>query len=133
MIDTEELHKVMRDSLYKEEEIAEPHTPPQGAVVVEGLTMNFAFHPERLESHRAQIRDWLCQLPVQFRRENGGGWSTLNAVMLHPIEDGVQWGEQMDMQELLCLGIGLGLAKWQLPRDYWSVLPGGMPYVELNL
>lgn len=37
------------------------------------------------------------------------------------------------MEELLVMGIGLGLANWLMPRQMWSIFPGSMPYVVLNL
>jgi hypothetical protein len=37
------------------------------------------------------------------------------------------------MEMLFCLGIGMGLAKWLLPKNMWSALPGGMPYVGITL
>jgi hypothetical protein len=37
------------------------------------------------------------------------------------------------MEQLFQLGIGLGLAKWQLPPEMWGVLPGGMPYVVIEV
>jgi hypothetical protein len=37
------------------------------------------------------------------------------------------------MEQLFTLGIALGLAQWQLPRDMWDIFPGGMPYVSVNL
>ncbi len=119
MIDTVELREVFTDCLFRE---GEAH---DDAVIVEGLVDTFGLHPERLESKREQVAGWLDQLPLQFKASDGGGWSTLNAVML---EDGTQWGEQRNMQELVVLAIGLELGSFPLPRDMWSVLPGGMPY-----
>lgn len=83
------------------------------------------FHPERLESHKQEIKNLLMGLPRQFREKEGGGWSFLQACM---DKDGNQWGEHKDVEALVCLGIATGQAKFQLPRDMWKVLPGGMPY-----
>lgn len=37
-------------------------------------------------------------------------------------------GEQLNVQELMILGLGIGKVVYCLPREVWSVLPGGVPY-----
>jgi len=37
------------------------------------------------------------------------------------------------VEELFCLAMGLGLAECQLPREMWSMFPGGMPYYVINV
>lgn len=123
------LEAVFLDCLFKDEEIADGK-PPEGAVLVEGVQGKFGFHPQRLESHREEVQAWLAALPHEFRAKEGGGWSFLNACM---DEDGDQWGEHRNMEQLFCLGMGLGLAKCLMPRDMWSVLPGGMPYYSVDV
>ena len=45
-------------------------------------------------------------------------------------KDGNQWtGFHQRMEQLLMLGIGLGLMEIQVPRNLWEAFPGGMPYV----
>ena len=36
------------------------------------------------------------------------------------------------MDELFQLGVTLDLAAYQLPREMWSVFPGGVPYVVVK-
>lgn len=98
------------------------------AVTVEGIVSKFVFHPSRLESHKTDIKEMLSALPEQFQTDKGGGWSFLNACMTN---DGEQWGEHQNMEQLFALGIATGQAKWLLPRDIWHSLPGGMPYVSV--
>ena len=98
-------------------------------VKVECVVNDFAFHPERLESHRADVADMLTQLPEDFRADKGGGWTFLNLCMR---ADGHQWGEQVNAEQLCALAIALGLGKWLLPKQYWNVLPGGMPYFAVG-
>ena len=123
-IDAEKIHAVVVDCLYQPEEVSGKNVP-EGAVLADGIMHSFAFHPERLESHREEVRAWLMALPHQFRKSEGGGWSFLNACV---DEDGEQWGEHLNMDELFSLGQALGLVKCCLPRAMWSALPGGMPY-----
>ena len=99
--------------------------PPADAVKVEGVVSSYAFHPGQLELQRELVRGFLSQLPEQFREDAGGGWSFLSAC-----EDrsGNLWGQHSDIEALLCMAIGLGLADYVAPREIWSIFPGGMPY-----
>lgn len=134
LIDSNAVHKAMLHVLYREAETADggytPDNPPPGCVVVEGLTMTFGFHPERLQEVRAKVEVWLAALPVNFMHTSESkGWTFLNACV---DRNEVQWGEQMNVQELMCLGVGLGLVEYGLPRDFWKHLPGGVPYFTVR-
>lgn len=129
MIDTKRLHSMFVDSLYKEGEIIEGQMPEETVLVV-GISANFGFHPQRLESHRQEVKDMLEQLPDDFKKSSGGGQS-----FLHMCEDkdGELWtGLHRTVEQLMCLAIGLKLASYCLPKDSWAALPGGMPYVTVN-
>lgn len=92
---------------------------------VEGITRTWAFDPWMLNLHADDIYSMLLQLPENFRKSAGGGWSFLCACNNN---EGCQWGEHFHMEMLFCLGIAIGKVKFLLPRDLWSVLPGGVPY-----
>jgi hypothetical protein len=133
MIDPNAVHDAASDSLYREVELDRTldDPTPTDAIVVPAVVNTYAFHPDRLESHRAEVTEWLSQLPVEFHKNSGGGWSFLNACTT---ADGQLWtGEHRVVEALLALGIGLGLASWQLPKELWDALPGGMPYVVVDL
>lgn len=126
LISADRVEEILRDCLYRPDEMAEGDEVPEGTVIVEGIINTFGFHPQRLESHRGEVRDMLMNLPTQFRQSEDGGWSFLNACQ---DRNDVQWtGLHRTMDHLVVLGIGLSLADWSLPRDIWSALPGGMPY-----
>ena len=138
LIDADRVIDILRDVLFKEdelpgEEITSVDQMPDTAVTVEGILHPWGFHRERLEGHRDEIAKMLQGLPREFRAQEfggEGGWSFLNAC--NDAQD-VQWtGLHQTMDVLICLGIGLGLAEWVLPRDMWPVLPGGMPYVVVR-
>jgi hypothetical protein len=104
--------------------------PMDSALVVEGITRKFMFHPGRVAENREQIGALLAELPIEFQGRGGGGWSFLNACN---DKDGIQWTDlHSDMEELFCLGIAADKARWMIPKKFWSTLPGGMPYVVVN-
>jgi len=117
---------IFRDSLFTGEEIGTDNTPPEGAVLVEGIVSNFGFHPERLVTHKDEIADLIALMPENFHQNSGGGWSFLNLCM---DKDGNQWGEHRNMEQLVTLAIATNQGKYVMPREMWSVLPGGMPYI----
>lgn len=102
--------------------------PPPGAMIVKGIVHSFVFDPARLTPLKSKIDALLDQMPAEFHANRGGGWSFLNFCMDNT---GRQWGEHVDMEALICLGIGVGSAKW-LMQDLASTLPGGVPYVEVD-
>ena len=131
IIDSQEVEAAVLDCLYREEELKGVEGAPEGCVVVEGIQNKIGFHPGRLEEKRAKVTEWLKALPHTFRRNEGGGWSFLNACNQ---ENGVQWtGFHRSMDQLFCLGMGLNLVECQMPREMWKMLPGGMPYYVINI
>jgi len=101
-----------------------------GIIPVKGVVGGFAFIKTKLEAKREDVRSMLADLPDDFHEDKGGGMSFLNACMTR---DGEHWGEQPTVSELLCLGMGLGIAKILMPREMWDVLPGGVPYFSVKV
>lgn len=94
---------------------------------VTGISRTFTFDETKIAENADLISELLHELPEEFMMSGGGGWSFLNACN---DKHGRQWtGFHAVMEALFCLGIAASKAKWLLPRDMWSVLPGGMPYV----
>ena len=113
------------DSLFTNEEIkASNNTASDGAVMVEGVMRDGEFHPDRLESHKEEIKELLEELHPNFKE----GWSFLN---MAEDKHGKLWGQHIDVENLILMSIGLGLMKYCAPREIWSALPGGMPYVQV--
>ena len=129
-INPQAVEATLIDCLFTDEE-APDGKPPKDAVMAEGILRNFGLHPQRLESHREEVKGWLDLLSDDFRYGGGGGMSFLNACY---DRNGEQWtGLHLRMEQLFVLGIGLGMARWTLPREMWDVLPGGMPYVTVGI
>ena len=130
IIDSEALEAAFKDCLFKEGEISEGKIP-EGAILVEGIVNKFGFHPTRLLEKKPEVTKWLNSLPHEFHKTEGDGWSFLNACNQ---ENGTQWtGFHRSMEQLFCLGIGLGFVESQLPKELWSILPGSMPYYVIDL
>lgn len=99
-----------------------------GAVLAEGIMKTYGFHPKRLEKRKEDIANLLAQLTKEFQppsKGGGGGWTFLNGCM---DKDGHQWGEQMDVEMLLALGIATDQAKILTTKAMSAALPGGVPY-----
>ncbi len=126
-LDPSTVERIFLDYLFREGEDTADH------IAVEGIVHNIGFHPGRLEGHRDEVVALLGELPTEFmgvERGGGGGWSFLNACN---DRHGNLWtGMHLVMEQLFLLGIALGLAEYQLPREMWPVLPGGMPYIVIK-
>ena len=124
ILDPNIVESIFIDCLFREGEHTTNH------VAAEGIVNNVWFNAARLDQHREEIEVLLKQLPDQYMKSGGGGWSFLNACN---DKHGNQWtGLHQRMEQLIQLGIGLGRVSYSIPREMWSVLPGGMPYFVVN-
>ncbi len=114
------VESVFFDCLFQDEE------DKSGAIFVEGIRTKFGFNPKRLNANAPEIGEMLSQLPDQFHKGKGGGWSFLNACTR---QDGQLWtGVHAVVEQLMCMGMAIGKVGYLMPRDMWDVLPGNMPY-----
>jgi len=113
------VHNTLVNCLYKEGENTD------NMVVVEGIVRNFGFNPARITTHKAEIDTYIDELPEEFKQ----GWSFLNMCL---DKHGHQWGEHINCEALTVLGIAAGRLEYCCPRELWSVLPGGMPYIQIK-
>lgn len=113
------VNNIFLDCLFRQ---GEDHT---NHIRVTGIASDFGFHPERLESHRQEVVELLDELPDQFHEKTGGGWTFLNGCV---DKDGDLWGQHLSVEQLFCLGVGLGIVKECLPVEMRITLPGGVPY-----
>lgn len=96
----------------------------------EGVKTKAGFHPERLKDAEPDIISMLSELPNEFKKTGGGGWSFLNMCQ---DKNGNQWADfHKTMDELVILGNAIEKVKFQLPKEMWDVLPGGMPYLVVD-
>lgn len=91
-----------------------------------GVVREFSFDSNKLNENFDEISDMLHQLPENFMKDSGGGWSFLMACN---DRSGEQWtGLHLRMEQLFAMGEAIGKVKSLLPREMWKALPGGVPY-----
>lgn len=128
---SKELRVIFLDCLYKDEEITNPNVAPEGAVLVNGIVTNIGFEPNRLKNNKPKILELATKIVTDpFLKGKGDGMSFLQ---LCEDREGIQWGEHRNMEELFLLCKGLGMADFVLPREMWTMFPGGMPYICFDL
>ena len=124
ILNPQKVHTIFYSCLFEKDENFGDH------VAVEGITMTVGFHPGRLQAHKAEIEEMLGELPSSFQMEQGGGMSFLLACY---DKDGNQWTSlHQIMEKLFLLGMGIGRVECILSREFWTSLPGGMPYYVIN-
>ena len=100
------------------------------AVMAQGVTGQFGFHPDRLQEHKADIESLADQLPDEFKTSGGGGATFLNACMN---AKGEIWTDfQKFMELLLVMGVAIGKITYPMSKEMWDALPGGVPYFTVN-
>jgi hypothetical protein len=119
----ENVNQVFQDCLFGEGDDTTNHVPAPGVMITVG------FNPDKLFANTENVRTLLSQLPDEFGRTTGGGWSFLQACMT---KAGEHWGEHANIDQLLCLGLATGQVEYLMPRDMWAMFPGGMPYFLIN-
>lgn len=83
-----------------------------------------------LAKHRTDVEKMLGEMDDAFMVDGGGGMSFLN---LCQDRDGHLWtGLHQTCDQLLAMGVGLGLVSFPFPREVWDALPGAVPYVQIN-
>lgn len=124
-LDAAVVHETLKECLYTKEELeASKVLPPEGTVMVHGLVRTFGLHPERVKERVEKVREMLGEL--RYLKEG------VSFLTLCYDKDERQWGEHMDMEALVVLGIATELLVYCLPKEQWHLLPGQMPYVMLK-
>lgn len=130
LIDSTRLEEIFRLCMFKDNEVVdgEPITPYK---VGKGIMLDVGFHEGRLNKHSDEIIGMLKNLPKEFYRGSGDGMTFLN---MCNDKNGEQWtGSQQTMEQLVQLGTSLDQVEFLLDRELWAGLPGGVPYVVINM
>lgn len=93
----------------------------ENILIVKGIVFDAGFDPVVLEQYKQEIVGMLGELSDDFKE----GMSFLAACY---DKHGNHWAEHQTMGMLFMLGEAIGKVTLLLPRENWSILPGGMPY-----
>lgn len=93
---------------------------------VNAVMINIALHTGRVEKYRQLVIDCINNVDPKFAK----GYSFL---ALCEDREGRQWGEHRNADELIALAMALGMCKFCADRSLWSRMPGGVPYLYLNV
>lgn len=131
-LNTENVDRIFADCMFRSHEECKGKNLYLFVNSIQNPTVKVGFHPERIEVHRHEIREMLSQLPDGFFPGSGDGASFLQACST---KDGQLWTGFHTEVEKLCL---LGLASKQMrmltpDAEIWPMLPGGMPYLSVEI
>lgn len=131
LINSMRVDEIFRDCLYNTEDVSKSTEEEleKKAVKVDGITSKFGFNPEKIKIYEKEIFEVLLNLPNEFKRSSGGGWSFLNACV---DKENNQWGEHQNIEQLMCLGLAIKKVDLQMPKEMWKMLPGGMPFFSVD-
>lgn len=113
MIDPERVEKIFFECLGKD--------TSGERIEVDGIIGNYGLRKDVLEKYKDEIYEMLLELPIEFQIRGGGGWSFLN---MCNDKNGEQWtGFHQRMEQLLCLGIGIGKVQYLMQKSCGIYFP----------
>jgi hypothetical protein len=115
--------------LFVESLFDDNYTDTSNAIIVESVKIKVGFDPNKLESKKDQINDWLNQFSDDFYVDKGGGMSFLNFCEDKNKRQWTDFHQNMDL--LVALGIAIGRITIT-PKEMNIVMPGGVPYIMIN-
>ena len=106
-------------------------SPPLTHVAVDAWMFRHTFSIRMLQRAREDIIRMLLSLPAGFRVDEREGGSVANMISRN---DNSVWSTDLtDVEKLIALGMGVGLVTFCAPREKWHKLPGGLPYVRIEI
>jgi hypothetical protein len=104
---------------------------PKFNTTVQGALLRHTFSVKLIQRYREDIIRMLLSLPAGFRTDERGGGSMMT---MNIRGDKTPWTNTVpDVEKLIALGLASGLLSFCAPRDRWSKLPGGVPYVRVDI
>lgn len=125
----ENVNSLFLSCLFKDEEISGDGVPVVEYVVSEGVIVSVGLHKERVLAAKDTIILLAKQLPESFCTE---GDSFLRLCTSREEPDDV-WCQHRTADEMVMLMLAAGIAEYNLTRAFWPSLPGGVPYIKINL
>lgn len=92
-----------------------------------GIVRHVIFDKRKIEKHKEDIKGMLSELPESFFDQKNGD----SFVNMPFDKNGRQWGEQIDAERLMQLGIAAGFI-WCTPRVIWE-FTFGVPMMVIDL
>ncbi len=103
---------------------------PEDSIIANGIVHRAHFSKRAIEENKTTIRELLDELPDSFKQDHGGGMSFLNMCI---DRHGNYWTSlHATMEELVMLGQAIGAVKYNVPAQFWPLLPGGVPYISIK-
>lgn len=113
--------------IFKECLIVSSNIKPEDSIVASGIIHRAYFSQCTIEKNKTAIRELLDELPDSFKKDGGGGMSFLNMCV---DRHGNYWTSlHATMEKLVMLGQAIGAIEYNLPAQFWPLLPGGVPYI----
>lgn len=104
---------------------------PTKNITVSGVTLRHTFSTRMIQRYREDTIRMLLSLHAGFRVDEGQGGSM---AMMNLRGNGTPWTNDIsDVEKLVALGLASGLLSFCAPRANWSKLPGGIPYVRVEI
>ncbi len=108
-----------------------PENTRLNTTMVDGVLLRHTFSIRMIQRSREEIIRLLLSLPEGFRADIGQGGSVLALIQR---ADKTFWTSDVsDTEKLIALGLASGLLNFCAARENWSKLPGGMPYVRIEI
>ena len=127
MISAQRLREIFNDCL-----LGNTNPTTEAVILINGVNGTFGLDPEKVDIHLDEIKEMLDQLPSQFREASEGGSDGYSFMALPFDSTGAQWGEQINANELMVLGLATGYMQYLFSAEFWSALPGSVPYVLIH-
>jgi hypothetical protein len=128
LLNIENIDAIMRKCLA--DECSPEQSINEGYIIGHGIINNYKFTRSSLDECRGDVVSLLGQLPEPFMKSKGGGWSFLNAC--YDKDQNLWTGEHRVVEALVAIGNAMGIVDYCLPREFWSFMPGGMPYIVID-
>lgn len=124
----QKVNDIFLDSLFLAHEVSD-NPEANKPLIVNGIKNPVGLNKVRLEKNREEITSIMKSMDKRFFKESGG----YSVLLLGLDINGTQWADPQHIYQFIVLVLGLDLAYFNMPREAWHSLPGGMPYITFNM
>lgn len=124
MISSQKIVDILGECLLSESQVENTDNNIK-PIHVDGITYNLKLHPEKVSEYSEDISKIINELPEEFK--NGSSF-----LKLCHTKDGEKWTSLHRICEaLMILGVATNKMKYCFPKEIWSKLPEGVPYIRI--